>query len=304
MNVMRALGYEETDRLLIINADDFGMCHATNMGIMQLLEEGSICSTSIMMPCGWAKEAAKWSAAHPELDIGVHLTFTSEWEGYKWSAMNRSRDISTLLTEEGYFPEDCLTVEHLADPEQIRCEMISQIEAARRIGINITHADNHMGSLYGLASGRDFLDVVFDVCAAYGLPFRMPRRIGGMKLNPELEKMAKRRIDLADAKGVVILDTLLGLPYERIPGETYAQVKAKAEALLRGLLPGITEMYLHPSIVSDELKAITPHWEKRGMEWRLFRDSDIRRVIAEEGIQLIRWRDLRDVQRGQLPPLM
>ena len=46
------------ERYLIINADDFGMCHSANLAVMDLLKKGGITSATIMAPCPWAKEAA------------------------------------------------------------------------------------------------------------------------------------------------------------------------------------------------------------------------------------------------------
>ncbi|KIL40814.1 hypothetical protein SD70_11310 [Gordoniibacillus kamchatkensis] len=301
MSLAKALGYGANDRLLIVNGDDFGMCHATNEGIRQLLAEGAISSATVMMPCSWAKEAVSWAAAHPEYNVGVHLTLTSEWRFYKWGPVTRSGGVSTLTTDEGYFPPDSLTVERNADPEQVRKELVSQIELALRMGLSPTHLDNHMGSLYGLQTGRDFLDIVFDLCAAYGLPFRLPRRISpGGGLRPELARLAEQRAAMADAKGVVILDALLSLPFELGEGETYDMFKNSMAALLRSLQPGVSEIIIHPSLVTDELKAINPHWKKRGMEFDIFRDPDIRNVIAAEQIRMIRWSDLRDLQRSRL----
>ncbi|MCM3338466.1 polysaccharide deacetylase family protein [Paenibacillus sp. MER TA 81-3] len=301
MNVLSALGYQATDRLLIVNADDFGMCHATNEAIKQLLDEGAVSSATVMMPCGWAQDAAVWSAAHPQADVGIHLTFTSEWEGFKWGPVNRRGDTSSLVTAEGYFPSDCLAFEQQADLEQVRDEIIAQLEMAYAIGMNPTHLDNHMGSLYGLATGRDFLDIVFDVCAEYGLPFRLPKSIEGMQLPPEMGPLALQRAEQAAAKGVVILDELLSLPYASQEGQSEEQMKAAMIALLRSLKPGLSEIIIHPSFITGELQAITPHWERRGMEFQLLLDPDMKQVIADEGIHLIRWADLRDVQQG-MPP--
>ena len=84
MNVAQSLGYGPQDRLLIVNADDFGLCHSTNSGIQSLLQDGVVSSATMMMPCAWAREAALWSARHTHLDVGVHFTFTSEWSSMKW----------------------------------------------------------------------------------------------------------------------------------------------------------------------------------------------------------------------------
>ncbi|MCM3701726.1 polysaccharide deacetylase family protein [Paenibacillus macerans] len=298
MTLAEQLGYEPGAKLLIVNADDFGMCHAENVAIMQLLEEGAVSSATVMIPCGWAKEAAAWSAVHPEYDVGVHLTFTSEWSGYKWGPVTRNGDVSTLVTEEGYFPADTATFERQAARHHVRLEMVNQVETALALGLAPTHLDNHMGSLYGLATGHHFLDAVFEVCARYGLPFRMPRALPDIgKMPAEVAAMARQATELADRMGVVILDHLIGLPFGKQPGETYESYKRDMVRVLRSLRPGVSEIIIHPALASEELKAIHGEWEKRQWDLDLFRDPEVRETIRSEGIVMIRWRDLRKLQQ-------
>lgn len=297
--MLKQLGYRHDDRLLIINADDFGMCHAANLAIQQLLIEGTVSSATIMMPCGWSREAALWSAAHPHLDVGIHLTLTSEWEPYKWGPVTRDGNISSLVTKEGHFPQDVLTFEQQADPKHVKLELINQIEMALASGLEPTHLDNHMGSLYGLATGKHFLDIVFELCVRYRLPFRLPRRIPlDMKGSPALEAVLQQVSAQADALGIIILDDLVGLPFRAEPDESYDSYKQQMIALLRNLKPGISELILHPALANDELKAIHPHHAKREWEFFIFRDPDIQQLLADEGIQQIGWRDLCELQRS------
>lgn len=293
------LGFQQNDRLLIINADDFGLCHATNLGIQQLLVEGAVSSATVMMPCSWAREAVRWSSHHPHLDVGVHLTLTSEWENYKWGPVTVQGDVSSLVTNEGYFPSDTFTFEQQANTNQVWFELKNQIEKALAIGLDPTHLDNHMGSLYGLATGRHFFEVVFELCAQYRLPFRVPRSVPtNQQSTPELEALVKQVAAHADHLGIAIIDELLGLPFHQEQGETYESFKHSMIQLLRNLKPGISELIIHPSLVTDELKAINPYWEKRGWEFQIFRDPDIRKLMASENIKQIRWRDLRNIQRA------
>ncbi|HZG84109.1 polysaccharide deacetylase family protein [Paenibacillus sp.] len=300
MNTAERLGFGPEDRLLIINADDFGMCHATNEGIFRLLEEGAVDSATVMMPCGWSTEAVRWSASHPQFNVGVHFTLTSEWEGYKWGPVQRGGDVSSLVVTGGWFPADAAAVERTADPAHVRAELIAQLEAATALGLDPTHVDNHMGTVYGLATGRDFLREVFEVCASYRLPFRIPRRAPQDRgAPPELQRKAEQLGMFADSLGVAILDELVGLPFHKLPGETYDSFKRDMIALLRNLRPGVNELIIHPSLVTDELKAINPHWEKRGWEMDIFRDPEVLAAMSEAGIRRTRWSELRAMQRGE-----
>lgn len=298
MNTAERLGFDANAKLLIINADDFGVNHSANAGIFQLLEEGAVDSATVMMPCGWAREAVRWSAERPHLDVGVHFTLTSEWEPYKWGPVSVKTDVSSLVTEEMVFPADIETVERQADPAHVRAELIAQVEMAKSMGLDPTHLDNHMGSVYGLKTGRHFLREVFEVCVQYGLPFRLPRHLPQHQAaSPELAAMAKQLTAAADQLGIVILDHLTALPYQAMPGETYDRFKNDMIQLLTHLQPGVTELFIHPAEVTEELKAMNPHWEKRGWEMEIFRDPDVLQAMQDAGIQRIKWSDLRNLQR-------
>ena len=60
----RRLGHAADARLLIINADDFGLCHAVNAAILGSLTEGVVCSTSVLTPCPWALHALRLLGDH------------------------------------------------------------------------------------------------------------------------------------------------------------------------------------------------------------------------------------------------
>ncbi|MFD1954730.1 polysaccharide deacetylase family protein [Paenibacillus thailandensis] len=297
-----ALGYAANDRLLIVNADDFGLCHSVNSAVFELLEDGVVSSASLMMPCGWAAEAAAWCAARPEADVGVHLTFTSEWDRFRWGPVNRAGQASSLTDRFGYFPKDNVSVEENADPAEMKAEACAQIEMALRLGVRPSHADNHMGSVYGLATGRHFLPVIFEVCAAYGLPFRLPRYVtadDGQAAPKELAALALQLAQLAEAHGVVVLDYLVTLPFQKQENESYESFREQMKRLIRGLRPGVTELYVHPSRVTDELKAFHGSPEKRGWEAQVFRDAEVRETLEAEGIKLIGWRELQRLQHSR-----
>jgi chitin disaccharide deacetylase len=290
------LGHSPATRLLIVNADDYGMCRAANTGITSLLEACEIDSATVTVPCSWAPEAIATAAAHG-YDVGVHLTLTSEWEGYRWGPVSSDAEVSSLVDSQGYFPPDCQTVEQQADPEQLARELRAQLTKAIALGLDPTHADNHMGSVYGLATGRDFLAQVLPLCAEFGLPLRLPRSAAGLNLPPQFAPLVAARAELADRFGVVILDHLWTGAFQLGDGQTYQDVRSEMIGLIRNLRPGVNELFLHPFEETDELRAIMPDHAKRGMELRLFTDPEVQAALAKEGIVRIGWRELRDLQR-------
>lgn len=285
------LGYGPEARLLIVNADDFGMCRSTNRAIAELLRQGAITSASLMTVCPWMLEAAAIARDHPEYDIGAHLTLTSEWDAYKWGPISQARS-DGYADKFGRFPKDGSRI-GLADSNDIRRECVAQIETALSLGVDLTHLDNHMVVLQGaFGASRDYTDLLVELASRYGLPLRLPRN--PPKFLPHDEKWVR----LADESGVVLPDYIEALPFFLADGEGYETVKWNLTETLRGLKPGVTELIFHPSAESEELKGITDTWPVRQMEFEVFFDPYIRRLLEESNIVCVRWRDLRDLQRG------
>ena len=75
----RAAGQEKEIRL-IVRGDDIGSCHAANEACIRCCREGIVRSLEIMVPTPWYREAVKMLKENPGIDVGVHLTLTSEWQ--------------------------------------------------------------------------------------------------------------------------------------------------------------------------------------------------------------------------------
>jgi len=289
-------------RYLILNADDFGMCHASTIAIIQLMEANLISSATLMAPCPWFASAAAYARQHPEKCIGLHLTFTSEWQGYRWGPVSR-QGIASLTENGAYFPPTVLAVEQNAQPEEVAREIQAQIALAEQAGVAISHLDNHMGSLYGVYGIQSHLPLVLQVCAERKLPFRLPTAFLsgdaiGETLSPQAQSALGQLAGLARSLGIPILDCLLAHPYEKQPGETYETFRDMVCQKSTRLPEGIHELFIHPAIDTPELRAIIPDWEKRLWEYRLLSDPTFRETILRHGIQLVDWRQMRDLGGG------
>lgn len=293
---------EKMDKYLIINADDFGMCHAANLAVFDLFQKGSITSATIMTPCSWAREAGKWAAAHPEYAVGVHLTFTNEWQNYKWGPVGRS-DTDSLRDDEGYMYHGAKEFEEKSDLVEVGSEIRAQIERFRSFGLVPSHIDNHMGSLYGVKSGRfELLKLAFDLAAEYGLPFRFPGKyVPGMFGNHTLdvkisEKFIAEVFDeilmYAKRKRIITPDHLIPGEWDGPQNDSYEEYKEYIYELYKSFPYGVTETYIHPALESDELKSITGCWHRRVWEHRLFSEPQTLSHIKDCGIKLISYRDL------------
>jgi predicted glycoside hydrolase/deacetylase ChbG (UPF0249 family) len=269
------LGYPADAKLVILNCDDLGSSRSANVAIYDALRNGLATSSSLMVPCPWARDAA---AQHRGEDVGVHLTLNSEWETYRWGPITHA---PSLLDGDGGFPRTMEDTWDHADLEEVRRELRAQIERAILWGFDVTHLDSHMGTLQLRA---DFFDVYLELAVEFGLPLRMAsasaQRFVGFPYR-----------DLAAAEGIVFPDHLV----------VYSPVGARkhVERALFDLLPGVTEMYLHPAIDTDELRASHPDWAGRVEDHSfLCSDPSLRSLIERAGAVLIGYRELRAVQRA------
>ena len=242
------------NRKLILNCDDFGQCRAANEAIICLLEEKLVSSATIMAPAPGFQEAAAWARRTGAVNIGAHLTFTSEFSGWRWSSLTGAK---SLQDGEGCMHATVEAFERNAHPREVRREMQAQFQAIRDAGISISHADNHMGSLFGLATGRSFLPMVLWECSRRRLPFRLFRYIWAkdefLAAIPDAQQILDGVIVLADALDVRVPDYLVSHPYQQEPGETYESLKAMLIAKLYALPEGITETYIHPAAEDKEM---------------------------------------------------
>lgn len=283
-------------KYLIINADDFGVSHSENQAVIELLEEGAITSATVMTPCAWFPEAAQYAAEHPNQCIGVHLTMTSEWEKYRWGPV--SRENTMHLGASGYFPKGNQEFESISNEEEVEREIRAQITLAESYVVKVSHLDNHMGTLYGRHNIKSYLPIVFKICAEMGCSFRFPRKfLPGYGSRGELLNKSEEELELilhqADTLQIPLADYFLIYPFEKLPGESYESFRDTVISLLERLPDGISEIGIHPSVDSEELRAYNPEWEKRVWEYRAFKDTLVRRKILESGIQLISWKELK-----------
>jgi chitin disaccharide deacetylase len=269
------LGRPADARLLIVNCDDLGMCHSANEGVFSALRDGLATSATLMVPCPWAREAA---AQYRGEDVGVHLTLNAEWELYRWGPITVA---PSLLGGDGGFPRTVADVWDHADLDEVRRELRAQVERAILWGFDVTHLDSHMGTLQ---LRPEFFDVYLDLAVEFALPLRLSGRS-----TQEFVGFPFR--DLADGDGVVAPDHLV--VYSGVGG------RESFDLMLADVRPGVTEIFLHPATDHAELRALAPDWERRVDDHRLLTaEPSLRERLDAAGVELIGWRELRDLQRA------
>ena len=286
-SLVERLGYDKDAKLLIVNADDFGMCHSANRGTFKAFESGGISSATIMVTCPWFLEAAQWLENHQQYDVGLHTVLTSEWGIYKWGPVAGTTEVPSLCTSMGYFPAGIAELYLKGKSEEVETELRAQIARALRAKIDLTHLDAHMGAaqLHPI-----YLSIYAKLGNEFQLPCRMPSREA---LDRELN--AGSVLDQFEKLGVICPDELL-----RDSAPKVSELESFWKKRLSNLRPGyVTEVFIHCADDSAEMKAFTSSHGIRFAETEFFSDHQTVQWIKDQGIIIISYRPLRDLQRSE-----
>ena len=277
------LGYPADARLLIINADDFGMCHAENAATIAGLEHGAFCSSTIMVPCPWFEGTVEFAQRMPSADLGVHITHTSEWSTLKWGPVAGRGTVPSLVDPRGYFYRSLDGLYGHASLAEVDIETRAQIDTALAAGIDVTHLDSHMGSVQ---LDVNYHDLYIRLAAEYRLPIRMANR--AFMRDMGMEQIAV----LADRLGVLSPDHFWygGPPAPR-------ETPAYWTNVLRHLKPGVSELYIHAALDTPEMRAVGDSWEQRAADFAFFTAPPTQALIRDLGITRIGYRPIRELQR-------
>lgn len=255
---------------LIIRGDDMGYSHSGNEALIKSYKEGIETSIEVIVNSPWFPEAVKLLQQNPQVDVGIHLALSSEWENIKWRPLT---DCVSLKDANGYFypmiypnknyPGQALTENKwtLADIEK---EFRAQIELAIKRIPGLSHISSHMG------------------CA---------------ELSPEVRALSKKlakeyHIDIDPQDHKVVYAGFAG---------SHATAAEKAEsfvAMLDKLEKGKTYLFVeHPGLDNDELKAVyhigyeQVAADRQGVT-DLFTNPKIKAAIKQKEIQLISYKEL------------
>jgi len=272
----RLLGYPPDARLLILNADDFGMCHAVNQAIFGVLQAGLVRSTTLMVPCPWALHAMQVLVGHPGASFGVHLTVIGDGYTYRWRPLTSKEKVPTLVDQTGYFYNFDRMAKFFAqiDLSQLDLEFRAQIESVLAVGLNPTHLDWHS---LRIRNREDILDLLFHLACEYGLALRVYGR-------SSIEKIQGKGFPTADFD---FLDSSSLDPVRK--SAIYAQ-------LLRELPSGLSEWAIHPGLDCAELQAIEPYGNHfRQTDFDFWVSQEAKELIEREGIILLDYQALQQI---------
>ena len=287
---LKKLGFGPKDRLLIVHVDDIGLCQSNVEGLADLNGVGIISSASVMMPTAWSSMALEYARTHPNVDIGIHMTVTSEWEGNRWGALSTVDTSSGLLDPDGYLWQHGEDLMARAKGKVIHKEMEAQAKAAIEQGMVPTHFDSHQF----VVLQAYILDYI-RVCLTHHVPPIFIRRdkagfeaIGG--IDPGFISMAVLMVKAFELFKIPLLDNMYMMPLEN--PDTRLE---DTQAILKQITPGITLFICHCTKPSPELPAITSDSPGRFADYRTWMNEDMRTFLKSEGIHTIGWGALKNI---------
>ena len=278
--VAERFGYPADSKLLIIHADDLAVAHSEDIASFDALDRHAATSASIMIPCPWLTEVATYAKAHPDADLGLHLTLSSEWSTYRWGPIESKDKVPSLLDPSGnLWPEVAPAVEHIKADDAER-ELRAQVEHAIAVGIHPTHLDSHMGILF---ARPDLFAAYVKVAHEYKLPFLAVR---SPNASPAMLASLSDKDIVPDA--IVIAN----------PSVAVADWQNFYLTAIKNLKPGLTEFIVHLAHDDAEFRAVSVDHPDYGAAWRqrdfeVITSPEFKKALEGNHVILIHWNDIR-----------
>jgi chitin disaccharide deacetylase len=282
-----ALGFASEDRVVIVHQDDVGMCHGANVAFAELAGRGFVTCGSVMVPCPWFRELAEIAVSRPELDIGVHLTLTSEWRQYRWRPLTGSGRASGLADPDGFMWTSVKLLRRHAVPEAVEAELRAQIEAALAAGIDVTHFDPHMGA----ARAPEFAEIYYRLGREYDVPVTSTR-----SFSTQAATHRELKPDEPERKGPPLFDVLHETPWTLEADGIIAYRR-----ILDSLEPGLSFLAIHCNAPGD-IEVIDPERAHCRMgEYAMFKDPWFLAYVDKLDLKFVGLREIRAAMRQPRP---
>ena len=294
-SLIQELGFAPDQRVVVVHVDDLGMCAAANAGGLQAQDALATCG-SVMVPCPGFEALAEQVRGRPALDLGVHLTLNAEYDSVRWAPL--CSDVPSLVSPDGgMWRSVAETVQH-ASPAEVDRELRAQIDRALAAGLDVTHLDSHMGTVFQ----PPFVDVYAGLARDYRLPLFAPRITQELLRLPNLPPGVERYAGVVEslaAEGFPLFDHFDNDSLHFEPGRGLEHNRRRLERMP----PGLSYLILHCARGDAELAEITPDtWRQRSEEQRIYTDGSMAAVLEELGIATLGMRPLRDLLRERCRP--
>jgi predicted glycoside hydrolase/deacetylase ChbG (UPF0249 family) len=267
-------------KYLIIHADDAGLAWSQNKATQKGLLEGSISSTSLMVPCPWFYEMAQFCLNNPQLDYGIHLTLTGEWKTYPFRPISAAQKVPSLVNQNGHLFPKRHHIRDQAKVDEVRLELKAQIDFALSLGLKPSHLDPHM---YTLGVRQDLLDLYQELGETYRLP---------IVLNSELISLSGEDPSQFNFPREHCFENIFMPSFKNFEEEGLTEYYNRT---LDHLPEGVSMFLIHPALESQEMKQITIDHPNFGAQWRAeeseyFCSEALVKKLKENKIELVNWK--------------
>lgn len=289
-SLQERLGFSAQDRVLIIHADDIGMCEATVSAWRELHGVSNMTSASAMAPCPWFPAAvAAANAAGDSADMGLHLTLNCEWrKQYRWGPITGSHTPAQLSDKAGYFYPLAADTYQKSYLDLAYDELAAQVQRAQQLGLKLSHLDTHMMT----ALHPELFAHVRRLSQEHQLPVLVPHYHDAQlladesKMSLELSELTAAQI-AASAEQLQPIDSWAVLPFGQYLSDEERLLWTSHVLKYYFSAPGVYCLIGHPANDTDELRAIAPDWQTRVADRRLFASAGLRELIQREGFHLV-----------------
>mgnify|MGYP006286766527 CR=1 FL=1 len=282
------LGWPKGAKVVVIHVDDVGMSHSSNLGAIKTMTEGVASSCAIMMPCSWVSEYAHYLQKNPGADAGLHLTMTSEWRDYRWGPVAGKGAVPGMVDAEGCMWPSVLAVNVNASADEVEKEILAQLDRAVTMGIEPTHLDSHMGTLFSPKFVDRYIKVGIDKHIPVLFPGGHLQYIGGSApVTPEYIRAKAKQ--LWDA-GLPVVDDIMNDSYGWKPEEkvdNYIKV-------FKEMKPGVTYVICHASDPTCEFEKITDSGPSRKGDMDALTDPRVKQALVDEKVIVTTMRELKE----------
>lgn len=280
-----------TARLLIVNADDYGLTPAVSTGILRAHRHGMVTSTSVLAVAPGFARSGPWLADEADLGVGVHLAVVGEDP-----PLLAASEVPTLVDGRGRFAISWRTflgrcLAGLVDPDDIRRELTAQVEAVAGLGVVVDHVDSHQH----LHMWPTLQPVVIDLAVRNGIPaIRVPRSHRRHPVSLVVNRLSARLAAAARRAGLRFADDASGvdeaghLDRHRLLGALDGFVARGASSAELGTHPGEADdpdrhRYAWDYTWREELEVLLAPESRRAVEDRGFVLGTYSQLAAPSG---------------------
>jgi len=231
----------------------------------------------------WFPEIALYGSTHPNADLGIHLTLTSEWKYYRWGPVSGRDKSPSLVNALSFLYASADSVARMAVLNEVEQELRSQIQRCIAFGLYPTHLDSHMGTCF---LNKDYVRIYLKLAREFHLPCLLNREAFQFLTGVDIS-------ELITPEDVVLDKIFMAFPQDFKSGMADYYTK-----VIKSLQPGLSCILLHAAYDNDEMKAVTVDRPDYGAAWRQadfdFWSSDAaKKILAENNIHLIGWKEIK-----------